>query len=230
MINFCFVSLFGYSFTECKRGMSSLTQIFFFFKRLFFVFDKKIGFFWLDFYLSAVLIFQHVEVELNLIKTSSGEIRIVIDLLIRWWIEWHNFDWYGMLGIEIRNGKSLWNKGASHPAIDMISNYGLTLSTGPADMSDGVQSDKNPVILGLGLDPIKIRPNVRQTLYAMLRLRVLRLFRSLQLLYFTVLAPLALVALGLYLNSIQTNEVKMQSLSLQNGNSLFKFYFSTLRK
>lgn len=88
---------------------------------------------------------------------------------------------------------------------------------GPGDLPDGTHNDKNPTILGLGLDPIKIRPNFFQTLYAMLRLRILRLFRNLQLLYFMIVAPLALVVLGLYINSIQTVDIKMQSLELNNG-------------
>lgn len=83
-------------------------------------------------------------------------------------------------------------------------------------MPDGVHNDRNPPVLGLGLDPIKIRPNFPQTLYAMLRIRVLRLFRNLQLLYFTIIMPLALIVLGLYVNSIRTVDVKMQSLKLNS--------------
>lgn len=52
----------------------------------------------------------------------------------------------------------------------------------------------------------------------MLRLRILRLFRNIQLLYFTIVAPLFLIVLGLHLNSIQTVEIKMQSLRLNTGN------------
>lgn len=85
------------------------------------------------------------------------------------------------------------------------------------DLPDGVHNDRNPPVLGLGLDPIKIRPNFLQTLYAMLRLRILRLFRNIQLLYFTIVAPLFLVVVGLHLNSIQTVEVKMHSLELNTG-------------
>lgn len=57
----------------------------------------------------------------------------------------------------------------------------------------------------------------------MLKLRVLRLFRSIQLLYFTIVAPLALVVLGLYLSSIKTPNVGMQSLVLNNG-IVYTFY------
>ncbi|EGI60698.1 ABC transporter A family member 4 [Acromyrmex echinatior] len=84
------------------------------------------------------------------------------------------------------------------------------------DLPDGIHNDRNPPVLGLGLDAIKIRPNFFQILYAMLRIRVLRLFRNLQLLYFTIVTPLALVALGLYLNSIRTVDVKMESLKLDS--------------
>ncbi|XP_018316793.1 ATP-binding cassette sub-family A member 5 [Mycetomoellerius zeteki] len=84
------------------------------------------------------------------------------------------------------------------------------------DLPDGIHNDRNPPVLGLGLDSIKIRPNFFQILYAMLRVRVLRLFRNLQLLYFTIITPLALVALGLYLNSIRTVDVKMESLKLDS--------------
>ncbi|KAK0172353.1 hypothetical protein PV328_005684 [Microctonus aethiopoides] len=104
--------------------------------------------------------------------------------------------------------QSLQNEGA------IIQTDGQVKNTG--ELPDGVNNDKNPMILGLGLDPIKIRPNFCQTLYAMLRLRVLRLFRNLQLLYFTIVAPLALVVLGLYLNSIQVVSIKMDSLELNS--------------
>lgn len=86
------------------------------------------------------------------------------------------------------------------------------------DLLDGVSNnDKNSAILGLGLDPVKIEPKVFQTFYAMLKLRVIRLFRSIQLLYFTIVIPLLAVVIGLYLNSIQTVEIRMMSLELNNG-------------
>ncbi|XP_043254267.1 ABC transporter A family member 1-like isoform X1 [Colletes gigas] len=111
---------------------------------------------------------------------------------------------------------SLQSKSTSYQSLQ---NEGVTVQNdgqgkGGGDLPDGVHSDRNPPILGLGLDPIKIRPNFLQILYAMLRLRILRLFRNIQLLYFTIVAPLFLVVLGLYLNSIQMVEIKMQSLRL----------------
>ncbi|KAG7209072.1 hypothetical protein KM043_015226 [Ampulex compressa] len=113
---------------------------------------------------------------------------------------------------------SLQSKSTSYQSLQ---NEGVTVQSdgqakGAGDLPDGVHSDRNPPVLGLGLDPIKIRPNFIQTLYAMLRLRVLRLIRNIQLLYFTIVAPLALIVLGLYLNSIQTVDIKMQSLKLNS--------------
>ncbi|XP_029171757.1 ATP-binding cassette sub-family A member 5-like isoform X1 [Nylanderia fulva] len=114
---------------------------------------------------------------------------------------------------------SLQSKSTSYQSLQ---NEGVTVqgdSQGKAanELPDGVHNnDRNPPVLGLGLDPIKIRPNFLQTLYAMLRLRVLRLFRNIQLLYFTIVMPLALIVLGLYLNSIQTVDIKMQSLKLNS--------------
>ncbi|CAK9809913.1 Cholesterol transporter ABCA5 [Anthophora plagiata] len=111
---------------------------------------------------------------------------------------------------------SLQSKSTSYQSLQ---NEGVTVQNdgqakGAGDLPDGVHNDRNPPVLGLGLDPIKIRPNFIQTFYAMLRLRILRLFRNIQLLCFTILAPLVLVVLGLHLNSIQTLEIKMQSLNL----------------
>ncbi|XP_024942835.1 ATP-binding cassette sub-family A member 5 [Cephus cinctus] len=113
---------------------------------------------------------------------------------------------------------SLQSKSTSYQSLQ---NEGATVQgdgqvKGGGDLPDGVHSDKNPIILGLGLDPIKTRPNFIQILYAMLRLRLLRLFRNIQLLYFTIVVPLALVVLGLYMNRIQTVDIKMQSLELNN--------------
>ncbi|XP_025262177.1 ATP-binding cassette sub-family A member 5 isoform X2 [Camponotus floridanus] len=112
---------------------------------------------------------------------------------------------------------SLQSKSTSYQSLQ---NEGVTVqgdSQGKVnDLPDGVHNDRNPPVLGLGLDPIKIRPNFLQTLYAMLRLRVLRLLRNIQLLYFTIAMPLALIVLGLYLNSIQTVDIKMQSLKLNS--------------
>lgn len=114
-----------------------------------------------------------------------------------------------MILFKVRISASISNIFLQHNSFMFVSAAG--------DLPDGVHNDKNPVILGLGLDPIKTRPNFCQILKAMLRLRLLRLFRNIQLLYFTIVAPLALVALGLYINSIQTVDIKMQSLQLKPG-------------
>ncbi|XP_017880849.1 ATP-binding cassette sub-family A member 5-like isoform X1 [Ceratina calcarata] len=111
---------------------------------------------------------------------------------------------------------SLQSKSTSYQSLQ---NEGVTVQSdgqakGAGDLPDGVHNDRNPPVLGLGLDPIKIRPKFFQTLYAMLRLRILRLFRNIQLLYFTIVAPLFLVVLGLHLYSIQTVDMKVQSLKL----------------
>ncbi|XP_020292793.1 ATP-binding cassette sub-family A member 5-like [Pseudomyrmex gracilis] len=110
---------------------------------------------------------------------------------------------------------SLQSKSTSYQSLQ---NEGITVqgdSQGKtSELPDGVHNDRNPAVLGLGLDPIKIRPNFLQTLYAMLRIRVLRLYRNIQLLYFTIIMPLALITVGLYLHSIQTVDLKIQSLEL----------------
>lgn len=48
----------------------------------------------------------------------------------------------------------------------------------------------------------------------MLRLRLVRLIRDLQKLYFMVLLPLAVAAVGLYFQTIQIQDSKTESLSL----------------
>nr|XP_050848484.1 cholesterol transporter ABCA5-like [Vespula vulgaris]XP_050848485.1 cholesterol transporter ABCA5-like [Vespula vulgaris]XP_050848486.1 cholesterol transporter ABCA5-like [Vespula vulgaris] len=126
---------------------------------------------------------------------------------------------------------SLQSKSTSYQSLQnegvIVQNDGQ--AKGAGDLPDGVHNDRNPPILGLGLDPIKIRPNFLQILYAMLRLRILRLFRNIQLLYFTIVAPLALIILGLYINSVQTVDIKMQSLELNSdtyGNRTKIVYFN----
>ncbi|XP_036138839.1 ABC transporter A family member 1 [Monomorium pharaonis] len=112
---------------------------------------------------------------------------------------------------------SLQSKSTSYQSLQ---NEGITVHSdgqGKAnDLPDGVHNDRNPPVLGLGLDPIKIRPNCFQTLYAMLRIRVLRLVRNLHLLYFTIIMPMCMTVLGLYINSIWTIDIKMESLKLNS--------------
>ncbi|XP_045466962.1 cholesterol transporter ABCA5-like [Harmonia axyridis] len=61
-------------------------------------------------------------------------------------------------------------------------------------------------------------PSICQTLFALLHLRVIRICRDIQKLYFMVFLPLGLAALGLYLNGNQTSEPKQQTLAL-NGST-----------
>lgn len=120
--------------------------------------------------------------------------------------------------------QSLQNEGGL--AVMTVQNDGGMIIKPATEILDNQSCDKNPAVLGLGLDQIKIQPNFFQTLYAMLRLRLLRLCRNLQLLYFTIFAPLLFVFLGLYVKSIQTVELKPQSLALDNSMYLcFKFLF-----
>ena len=84
--------------------------------------------------------------------------------------------------------------------------------------ADGVINQTNEHrVTGLGLNPIETKPNQWQTFVALLRLRVLRMFRDIQKLYFTVLLPLGLAACGLYVHSIQSTVPKMKSLVLNGG-------------
>jgi ATP-binding cassette subfamily A (ABC1) protein 5 len=87
---------------------------------------------------------------------------------------------------------------------------------------DGVinQTNEHPVT-GLGFDPVQRNPNKWQTLVALLRLRVLRMFRDIQKLYFMIVLPLGFAALGLYIHSIQSTDPKMNSLTLNGGEQTF---------
>lgn len=79
-------------------------------------------------------------------------------------------------------------------------------------------SETRSPITGIGLEKTDCHPNIFQTLIALLRLRVLRMIRDIQKLYFMVLLPLGLAALVLYFNSMQTIEVKLTPLAL-NGST-----------
>ncbi|KAJ4426611.1 hypothetical protein ANN_26409 [Periplaneta americana] len=83
---------------------------------------------------------------------------------------------------------------------------------------DGVINQTNePPVTGLGFDPVETNPNMCQTLVALLRLRILRMFRDIQKLYFMIVLPLGFAALGLYVHSIQSTDPKMKSLVLNAG-------------
>jgi hypothetical protein len=52
---------------------------------------------------------------------------------------------------------------------------------------------------------------------ALIWLRVIRMFRDIQKLYFMIALPLLFAALGLYLNGIQMEDNRMKSLVLSKG-------------
>jgi ATP-binding cassette subfamily A (ABC1) protein 5 len=83
---------------------------------------------------------------------------------------------------------------------------------------DGIinQTNEHPVT-GLGFSTIETNPNKWQTLVALLRLRMLRMFRDIQRLYFMIILPLGFAAGGLYIHSIQSTDPKMKSLILNAG-------------
>ncbi|CAG2053674.1 unnamed protein product [Timema podura] len=113
--------------------------------------------------------------------------------------------------------QSLQNEGA-------VISSGDTTIKGVPNICGDTQVDGNPNqltehhVTGLGFDPVETKPNAYQIILALLRLRILRMVRDIQKLYFMIVLPLGFAALGLYLNSIQTIESKMKSLVL-NGDT-----------
>lgn len=94
-----------------------------------------------------------------------------------------------------------------------------------------ISETKSPVV-GIGLEKIRTNPNAFQTLIALLKLRTLRIVRDLQKLYFMILLPLGLAALGLYFNSMQSSEPRFKSLKLngytyENESTRFAVYNGT---
>ncbi|CAG9814922.1 unnamed protein product [Phaedon cochleariae] len=79
-----------------------------------------------------------------------------------------------------------------------------------------ISETKSPII-GIGLEKIECRSNCLQSFAALLRLRILRLIRDLQKLYFVILLPLAIATLGLYFNSTQRVPTKMHPLALNSS-------------
>lgn len=94
----------------------------------------------------------------------------------------------------------------------------MFLSAGGDTQIGGLEviSELKSPITGIGLEKIETNPGFCQTLFALIKLRSLRIIRDLQKLYFMILLPLGLAALGLYLNSIHSMEPKIKSLEL-NG-------------
>ncbi|KAK4878287.1 hypothetical protein RN001_010793 [Aquatica leii] len=108
---------------------------------------------------------------------------------------------------------SLQSKSTSYQSLQNDANH----QDGRGDMQlhglEVICETKSPII-GLGLEKIDAKPNVFQTFIALLTLRFLRLIRDIQKLYFMILLPLGLAAIGLYLNSAQSTEHKMHILHL----------------
>ncbi|KAJ8921257.1 hypothetical protein NQ315_013729 [Exocentrus adspersus] len=116
---------------------------------------------------------------------------------------------------------SLQSKSTSYQSLQNEGNNPLIHDGGGDSTQIGgleiISETKSP-ITGIGLERIECHPSSFQTLIALLRLRTLRLVRDLQKLYFMILLPLALAALGLYFNSVQSIEPKIQPLAL-NGST-----------
>lgn len=90
------------------------------------------------------------------------------------------------------------------------------LGAGDTTLIGGLEiiSETKSPISGIGMEKVECKPNFFQTLIALLRLRLVRLIRDLQKLYFMVLLPLAVAAVGLYFQTIQIQESRIQSISL----------------
>lgn len=108
--------------------------------------------------------------------------------------------------------QSLQNEGNNLNNADVAKGGGDMTEIGGLEV---ISETKSPVI-GIGLEKITTNPNPFQTLIALLKLRTLRIIRDLQKLYFMILLPLGLAALGLYFNSMQSTELHFKSLQL-NG-------------
>lgn len=116
---------------------------------------------------------------------------------------------------------SLQSKSTSYQSLQNEGNN-LDVGKGGGDMTEiggleVISETKSPVV-GIGLEKITTKPNAFQTLIALLKLRTLRIVRDLQKLYFMILLPLGLAALGLYFNSMQSSQTRFKSLKL-NGNT-----------
>lgn len=112
---------------------------------------------------------------------------------------------------------SLQSKSTSYQSLHNEANLNSTEKDAGGDMQTGgleiISETKSP-ITGLGFERISTSPNAFQTFYALLRLRVLRMFRDYQKLYLMVALPLFLAAIGLYLDSRQVIEPKQKVLLL----------------
>ncbi|KAI7815451.1 ABC subfamily A member [Rhyzopertha dominica] len=112
---------------------------------------------------------------------------------------------------------SLQSKSTSYQSLQNEANNSEIKAGGDTQIGGlEVISELKSPITGIGLEKIETNPGFCQTLFALIKLRSLRIIRDLQKLYFMILLPLGLAALGLYLNSIHSMEPKIKSLEL-NG-------------
>ncbi|KAB0791349.1 hypothetical protein PPYR_03149 [Photinus pyralis] len=114
---------------------------------------------------------------------------------------------------------SLQSKSTSYQSLQNENNANHQDARGGGDLQlhglEVICETKSPII-GLGLEKIETKPNIPQTFIALLSLRLLRLIRDIQKLYFMIMLPLGLAAIGLYLNSIQSTHSKMNVLYLNS--------------
>ncbi|KAF5301097.1 hypothetical protein FQA39_LY10916 [Lamprigera yunnana] len=112
---------------------------------------------------------------------------------------------------------SLQSKSTSYQSLQNENNANHPDGRGGGDMQlqglEVICETKSPIV-GLGLEKIEAKPSVLQTFVALLTLRFLRLIRDIQKLYFMIMLPLALAAIGLYLHSTQSTQHKMNVLHL----------------
>ncbi|KAI2474243.1 ATP binding cassette (ABC) protein subfamily A member [Diabrotica virgifera virgifera] len=105
---------------------------------------------------------------------------------------------------------SLQNKSTSYQSLQNESNNALIQD---AKAAGDFETCESP-IKGIGLDSIECHPNWFQTLIALLRLRILRLRRDIKKLYVMIFLPLGLAVLGLFVNSMETGQLRTKSLVL----------------
>ncbi|CAH0549112.1 unnamed protein product [Brassicogethes aeneus] len=116
---------------------------------------------------------------------------------------------------------SLQSKSTSYQSLQNEGMVNSSVTGGESTTIGGLEiiSETKSPITGLGLEKIDCKPSVCQTLFALLRLRTLRMIRDIQKLYFMILFPLALAALGLYFYNPQNLKGPKQKSILLNGDT-----------
>lgn len=99
----------------------------------------------------------------------------------------------------------------------------LLFSKAPISENSEEIRTQHPVI-GLGLDAIKADPNLLQTIRAMIKLRLLNIYREPSRFILVALVPLLFSAIGLYLNVKTVQDNKMKSLVLNQSELNYIFY------